>query len=207
MGMARRREKPAHRDKNARRADSGLRNGLSIGLAAFVVAAALGGPLGGVLQNVSWLTGSFILAGVIGFAILADILAVAAAAGDEVPLNAMASDRVVGAREALVIVRNASRVNSICGDVIGDICGTISGVVATPIILSIHSAYPAVPISVITMAVLGAIAFFTIGGKAAEKPLAVRSSTSVLLLAGKAMHYAGRWLRLAGWTGGKRPRA
>jgi len=140
--------------------------------------------------------GTVILAVVIAFSILADILAVAATAGDEVPLNAMAADRVVGAKEALLIVRNASRVNSVCADVIGDICGTVSGVVATPIILSLNAAYPSVPVSVITMGVLGAIAFFTIGGKAAEKAFAVRASTSVLLLAGKGLHYLGRIVRL-----------
>jgi len=198
--------KPVNREKNARRPDTGLRKGLSIGLMALVIAAALGGPLGGVLQNVSWFTGFLILIAVIGVAILADILAVAATAGDEVPLNAMASDRVVGAREALVIVRHASTVNSVCADVIGDICGTISGVVATPIILSIHESYPGLPLPVITMGVLGAIAFFTIGGKAAEKPFAVRASTSVLLLTGKGIHYLNRILGAMGLARAKRNR-
>src|SRR5690606_10051981 len=81
-----------------------------------------------------------------------------------------------------------------------------SGVVATPIILSIHAAYPALPLPVITMGVLGAIAFLTIGGKAAEKGFAVRASTSVLLLAGKGIHYLNRILPLARSSGGKRPR-
>lgn len=204
--MARQRSKPQQREKSPRRHRSDLRSGLSIGLLGMAIAVALGGPLGGVLQNVSWVAGTLLLLAVIAFAILADILAVAATAGDEVPLNAMAADKVVGAREALLIIRNASRVNSVCGDVIGDICGTISGVVATPIILSIHAAYPALPLPVITMGVLGAIAFLTIGGKAAEKGFAVRASTSVLLLAGKGIHYLNRILPLARSSGGKRPR-
>lgn len=203
MARQRSRNQP---DKNLRRNNSDLRNGLSIGLLAMGIAVALGGPLGGLLQNVSWVTGTLLLVAVIAFSILADILAVAATAGDEVPLNAMAADRVTGAREALVIVRHASRVNSICADVIGDICGTISGVVATPIILSINAAYPALPVSVITMGVLGAIAFLTIGGKAAEKGFAVRASTSVLLLAGKAIYHLNRILPLARSRSGKRPR-
>jgi len=200
------RPKAPNREKNARRSESGLRRGLSIGFTGMVIAIALGGPLGGVLQNVSWITGLLTLVAVIGFAILADILAVAATAGDEVPLNAMAADRVVGAREAILIVRNASTVNSIFGDVIGDICGTISGVVATPIILSLSAAYPALPLPLITMGVLGVIAFFTIGGKAAEKAFAVRASTSVLLVAGKGLHHLHRLLRLVGVGGRKRNR-
>ncbi len=168
---------------------SGLRNGLSIGMLGLLVAIVIGGPLGAILQTVDVMTGTFILIASIGFAILSDIIAIAATSGREEPFNAMASNRVPGAREALVIVRNAGRVNSICADVIGDISGTISGVVATPIILSMKAIYPDVSTSILGMIVLGVIAFITIGGKAAEKGFAVRASTSVLLLVGKIIYY------------------
>ncbi len=154
-----------------------------------LVAIVIGGPLGAILQTVDVMTGTFILIASIGFAILSDIIAIAATSGREEPFNAMASNRVPGAREALVIVRNAGRVNSICADVIGDISGTISGVVATPIILSMKAIYPDVSTSILGMIVLGVIAFITIGGKAAEKGFAVRASTSVLLLVGKIIYY------------------
>lgn len=166
-----------------------------MGTTGFVIAALLGGPLGGIIQRTGLAAGVAIMLSAILISIAADILAVAAAAGDAKPLNAMAADRVPGAREALAIVRNAGRVNSVCADVVGDICGTISGVAATPVILSIHKAYPAMPLSVIAMGVLGAIAFFTIGGKAAEKTYAVRSATSVLLFAGKGLYSLGRVAR------------
>jgi len=177
---------------NARKTPSGLRNGLSIGAIGVVIAMGLGGPLGGVLQNVNLAAGALMLVGSIGIAILADILAVAATAGDEAPFNAMASKKVPGARESIVIVRNAGRVNSLCADVIGDICGTISGVVATPIIFSLGQTYPQVPPALIGMGVLGIIAFVTIGGKAAEKGFSVNASTTVILFVGKVIYYLKR---------------
>lgn len=181
---------PKSRPANSKRQkQSGLRNGLSIGALGFLVAIVFGGPLGAILQKVDILTGTLILAGVIGLSILSDIIAIAATSGREEPFNAMASNRVSGAREALVIVRNAGKVNSVCADVIGDISGTISGVVATPIILSMKAIYPDLSISVIGMMVLGTIAFVTIGGKAAEKAFAVKASTSVILLVGKCIYY------------------
>lgn len=198
--MGRRRK----RSGNGRKSDSGLRNGLSIGLIALVVAMAVGGPLGSVLETVSLQTAAMILLASIGIAILADIVAVAATAGEEAPFNAMASDKVPGAREALDVVRNADKVNSLCADVIGDVCGTVSGVVATPIIRSISQLYPDVPTGVVSMAVIGVVAFLTIGGKAAEKGFAVRASTSVILGVGKAIYYLKR---LNPRKGRRRPRA
>lgn len=186
-------QKAKRRRNNGRKQPSGWRNGISIGLLALAVAVLVGGPLGNALQNVGLGLAALIVLASIAIAILADILAIAATAGREEPFNAMASNKVAGAREALTIVRNAEKVNSIFSDVIGDICGTISGVAATPIILSVHALYPGLPLSVITMAVLGLVAFLTVGGKAAEKGFAVKASTSVLLFVGKIVHYSTRW--------------
>ena len=189
---------------NGKRAESGLRNGLSIGTTALIIAMAIGGPLGGLVESVSLGAAALILAGSIGIAILADIVAVAATAGSEAPFNAMASNKVPGAREALIIVRNAGRVNSICGDIIGDICGTISGFAATPVILSMSRLYPHVPTWIISMLVIGIIAFLTIGGKATEKSFAVNTSTSVILFVGKVIYY---FKRLSPFGTAKRARA
>lgn len=149
----------------------------------------LGGPTGAVLQQVDVMASVLILVTLILVAILSDVVAVAAAAANDVPFNAMASDKVPGAKEALMIVRNAGRVNSICADIVGDISGTVSGVVATPLILALHANYPHIPTAAIGMVVIGLIAFFTIGGKAAEKEYAVRYSTNVIFVAGLILHY------------------
>ena len=187
----------------------GWRNGLSIGLLALLIALVFSGPLGSVLGNVTVGTGVTILVFTIGIAIAADIIAVAATSGEQAPFNAMASKKVPGAREALVLVQNAGRVNSICGDIIGDIAGTLSGVVAAPVILALDDAYPSLPPSLISMGVIGLIAFVTIGGKAAEKEWSVRASTTVILTVGKAIYYGKRALGAFGRrrrpAAGKRP--
>jgi len=162
---------------------------LSIGTIALVVAMTIGGPLGSIIETVSLGTATLILLASIAIAIASDIVAVAATAGQETPFNAMASDKVPGAREALVIVRNAEKVNSVFSDIVGDICGTVSGVAAAPIIRTISQLYPGVPTALVSMGVLGIVAFLTIGGKAAEKGFAVRASTPVILTVGKAMYY------------------
>lgn len=177
---------------NGKKGSSGLRNGLSIGTTALIIAMAIGGPLGGIVETVSLPAAALILLGSIIIAVIADIVAVAATAASEDPFNAMASDRVIGAREALYVVRNAGRVNSICADVIGDICGTISGLAATPLILSVSRLYPRVPTWIISMLVVGIIAFLTIGGKATEKSYAVNASTSVVLWVGRLIYYLKR---------------
>ena len=42
--------------------------------------------------------------------------------------NAMAAKKVKGAKIALIMIKNAPKLSTICNDVIGDICGIISGV-------------------------------------------------------------------------------
>lgn len=178
--------------KNGTSMKESLKSALSIGMMGFIVAVIFSGPVGTILQEVTPLTAAFIIAATIALAILADIFAIAATVSDAAPLNAMATDRVPGAKEALIIVRNASRVNSIFSDVIGDVAGTMSGVVATPIIYGIRDAYPGVPSSVASMLVIGLVAFFTIGGKAAEKSFAVKASTSIILWVGKTIYHGKR---------------
>lgn len=184
--------------KNAASTRANLKNALSIGSMGFLLAVIFSGPIGTILQEVGPLTAAFIVLATIAVAILADILAIAATVGDDAPLNAMASDRVPGAKEALILVRNAGRVNSIFSDVVGDVAGTMTGVLATPIIYGIREAYPTVPSSVASMLVIGVIAFLTIGGKAAEKAFAVKASTSIILGVGKGLYYTKRFF---GWTG------
>lgn len=190
---AKKKKRPA--GNGARRRRAGFRHGLSIGALAFAVAVLSGGPVGAILQQVDVLTGIVVLILIIGLNIVADVIAVASTAADDVPFNAMASDRVPGAQEALIIVRNAGRVNSIFGDIVGDIAGTVSGVVATPVIFALQETYPRLPSVVLSALVIGSIAFLTIGGKALEKDFAVRQSTQVVLAVGKVIYLFRRLKR------------
>ena len=68
-----------------------------------------------------------VLAVFIGLGILFDIIGVAVTAADPRPFHSMAAHKEPGAKEALVLLRNAGRVSSVCNDVVGDICGIVSG--------------------------------------------------------------------------------
>lgn len=171
---------------------SGFRNALSIGGLTFVVSLFFSGPAQHTLQKVDILFGITILAGILGVALVADILAVAAAAAEEAPFHAMASHRIGGAREAVYIVRRKERVNSLFADVIGDICGTVSGAIAAPIILELHAIFPTVPISILSMLVIGLIASVTVGGKAWTKGFALRNATAIVGTVGKGWYWIKR---------------
>ena len=60
-----------------------------------------------------------------------DIIGTAVSVCGQTHLNAKASKRIPGAKKALGLTRNASRVANICNDVIGDVCGTVSGGIGT----------------------------------------------------------------------------
>lgn len=159
---------------------SALRNAISLGSLAFVVSLFFSGSAETVLGTVNIATGFIILASIIGVAVVADVLAVAVAAAEEAPFHAMASDRVAGAKEAVGLVRNGARVNSICADVIGDICGTVSGAIGAAIVLDLRSIYPAVPSAILSMLVIGMIAAVTVGSKAFTKGFAIAHANYIV---------------------------
>lgn len=171
---------------------SALRNAISLGSLAFVVSLLFSGSAETVLGAVSVETGVAILASIIGIAVIADILAVAVAAAEEAPFHAMASNRVSGAKEAVVLVRNGARVNSICADVIGDICGTVSGAIGAAIVLDLRSMLPTVPSAVLSMLVLGLIAAATVGGKAYTKSFAIANANRIVGTAAKIWYWVKR---------------
>lgn len=125
----------------------------------------------------------FVLLGV-----LFDIIGVATTSANLKTFNSMASRKVKGAREGIWLIKNAEKVSSFCNDVIGDICGIMSGTTGALITNEIIAATHWHP-SVIPLAVTGVIAAATIGGKALGKTIAVRSSDSVVHMAGRVLYF------------------
>ena len=149
--------------------------GMAVGISAVLSLAS---------QSQSLLSGAGLpLALGIGF----DIIGVAVTAADPKPLHAMASHKVRGAREALVLLKNASRVSSICNDVVGDICGIVSGVTAAVIVSHLQRALDSGTI-LFSVGVTALISGLTIGGKALSKPFAIQKGTQVLYWVGRFLH-------------------
>lgn len=133
-----------------------------------------------------------ILLFIIAVGIVFDIVGVAVTSADEKPFHAMASRKVPGAREAIVLLRNAGKVSSICNDVVGDICGVVSGAASASIaarVLSMGSfSWP----QAITLAMSALVAGLTVGGKAVGKTIAINSCTHIVYLVGQGIAFVGR---------------
>ena len=139
-----------------------------------------------VLKNVQLtlsiiVTFIFILLGVVF-----DIIGVAVTSGDETTFHSMAARRVRGGKMGVKLVKNASKVSSICCDVVGDICGIISGSAGVTIIALIIKLTDINPL-VITLVVTSLISSLTIGGKALGKGVAINKSDKVITIVSKIL--------------------
>ena len=119
--------------------------------------------------------------------IVFDIIGVAVTAADPRPFHSMASHKEKGAKESLMLIRNASRVSSICNDVVGDICGIVSGATGAVIVTQLQKSFSTQSV-LISVAVTALVSGLTIGGKAMCKPFAMKQSKRVIYLAGRILH-------------------
>lgn len=117
------------------------------------------------------------------------MLGIASASADEAPFHAMAAEKVPGAKQAVIIIRNADKFSSFCNDVIGDISGIVSGTATAIVVIQIATLmdHPDGSPGQITLSVVltSLVAAITVGGKAIGKYFAINSSTSIIFYAGK----------------------
>ena len=119
--------------------------------------------------------------------VLFDVIGVAVTSADDAPFHSMASRKIESARTAIFLKRNASKVSSICCDVVGDICGIISGsagIFIAAIIINNTSIDPII----VTLLITGIISSLTIGGKALSKSYAINNSNFILNIFSKVIH-------------------
>lgn len=138
-----------------------------------------------------WIIGLVIVFIIVFTGVIFDMLGIAATAAHEKPFHAMASEKVSGAKEAIIIVRNADRFASFCNDVIGDISGIVSGTASAIVVLQVANVLGysdgstvQITISVILTSVVAAL---TVGGKALGKFFAINSSTKIIFFAARVI--------------------
>ena len=124
--------------------------------------------------------------------ILFDIVGVAVTSADEKPFHSMASRRVPGARESILLLRNAEKVSSICNDVVGDICGVVSGAASATIAARVLSHMTFSLPQLVTLAMSALVAGLTVGGKAVGKTVAIGSCTEIVYFVGRILAAFGR---------------
>ncbi|MEJ8776490.1 hypothetical protein [Pseudogracilibacillus sp. ICA-222130] len=166
---------------------------LTIAVITFVLAAIFSSFSSTILPKVSWMIGMILVLFFVLIGIFFDMLGIAAAAADQRPLHAMAAEKVTGAREAVLIYKNADKFASFCNDVIGDISGIISGSALAVVIIEIGNLMNESPESPMQLALsivlTSLIAALTVGGKALGKYFAMNASTNILLMTGKAIYF------------------
>ena len=155
---------------------------LAIGLSA-ALSLASQGPLSGA----GILAAALILALFIALGILFDIIGVAVTAADPKPFHSMAAHKEKGAKEALMLLRNAGKVSSVCKEVVWVICGIVSGTTAAVIVTRLQEALDLQNV-LVSVAVTAVISGLTIGGKALGKTFAIQRSTKVVYWAGRFLH-------------------
>lgn len=172
---------------------SSIKFSLTIAVITFVLAAIFSSFSSTILPKVSWMLGMILVLFFVVIGIFFDMLGIAAAAADQRPLHAMAAEKVTGAREAVLIYKNADKFASFCNDVIGDISGIISGSALAIVIIEIGNLMNESPESpmqlTLSIVLTSLIAALTVGGKALGKYFAMNASTSILLMTGKSIYF------------------
>lgn len=158
-----------------------LKSGLIVALLTFLLAllVSLGSEaLMKAVNNV--IVAIALLTVIICLGIFFDIIGTAATAAEVPPFNARAAKKVLGARQAVKIVRNADVVANFCNDVIGDIAGTLSGAVGAGIIISLTGQLGWLDLVLAGAIMTSLIAALTVGGKAVGKSVAVNNANNII---------------------------
>ena len=117
--------------------------------------------------------------------IITDVIGTAVTSADEQPFIAMASKRILGAKQALQLIRKAERVSSILNDVVGDIVGIISGSAGS--VIAVYLVSLGMKSAIASMLITAFTSAFMIGGKAYGKGLAIANSDRIVLTVGRVM--------------------
>ncbi len=140
-----------------------------------------------VLEEMETFTvGLVILLVVIFVGVLFDIVGTAIGVCGMASLNSKAARRIPGAKKAIGLVKNASRVANICNDVVGDICGTVSGGIGTALAAVLVSSGGWLGLAV-SVGISGCIAAMTVAGKAMGKNFALQQADTIIFKVGQLL--------------------
>ena len=149
----------------------------------FVLAVTLSAALSLIsstaLTGAGYVVAVSVLVAFIALGIVFDMIGVAVTAADPRPFHSRASHKEKGGKQAIRLLQNASRVSSVCNDVVGDICGIVSGTTAAVIVTRLQQDFSTTSV-LISIALTALISGLTIGGKALAKTVANNDCTRVV---------------------------
>ena len=120
----------------------------------------------------------------ISIGVLFDVIGTASITAKEASFHALNSKRIKGAKKSIFIVKNASKISSLCNDIVGDICGIISGSIGAILSISI-STKTGVNGTIIGTIMAAFISSLTVGGKAIFKKIAIKNADKIVFKVGK----------------------
>lgn len=161
---------------------------VGITFATFLCAALIGYISMILLDRVKLLLANVILLIIILIGVFFDLLGIAVTAADEIPFHSMASNKVGGAKESILLIRNAGIVANFCNDVIGDICGIISGTATGVIIIKLNETF-SIESTILSILLSAVVAAITVGGKAIGKEIALRHSNYIVFIIGRMIEH------------------
>ena len=133
------------------------------------------------IMSTSGLIAAFVVLFLIIFiGVIFDVIGMAVASADEKPFHSMAARKVPGSQEALLLLKNAERVSSICNDVVGDICGVVAGSASATVAAQILQNFTFTMPQLVTLMLSAVVAGLTVGGKAVGKFYAINSCTQIV---------------------------
>ncbi len=143
------------------------------------------------MERVNWILGFLILLGIIFLGIFFDVLGIASAAAEERPFHAMASERMIGSRQAILVVRNADQFANFCNDVVGDISGILSGAAAISVLAQMVRRFPELGYweAAANVLMTALVAAMTVGGKALGKTFAMQNANPIVLQVGRVLFF------------------
>lgn len=159
-----------------------------ISLITLAIAVLMKAISDAILENIVLTYSYFILLGIILIGIIFDIVGVAVTSSDDTKFHAMAADKVYGAKESIMLIKNAEKVSSICNDVIGDVCGIVSGAVSSWVVVQLAMGALKGE-EILTLVMTGVVSALTVGGKALGKFFALNYNCSIVYIAGKIIRF------------------
>lgn len=143
-----------------------------------------------LLSDAGMIVSIILLVFFLALAVVTDMIGVATTSAEIEPFNAMCSRKVKGAKQGLMLIRNAEKVSSIFCDIIGDMCGILSGTVGASITLQILGK-TAVTMQEVLIATLvsACIAALTVFLKAIFKKVAVKYPNKIVFTIGKILAF------------------
>ena len=159
---------------------------LTVFILSFILSVIFSGISTAMTNNFHTIILVFVILLVIGIGILFDMIGVAVLTCKESNLHAKAAKKMKGAKAAIALIKNSTKVSSVCNDVIGDICGIVSGSLGAALTLDIVGVINISSV-VVTMIVTATISALTVGFKAIFKDVAEKNSDAIVYTVGKVL--------------------